>query len=274
VKLPREQENSFMPIRRTGFFASLFLVLAALGTVALPVPTARGAQAQITVAAAISMKDALEALEKRFRERPGVPAITFSLGASGILQKQIEEGAPVDLFISAAPAQMNGLEEKGLLLAGTRKDVAGNRLVLVVPAGSTAVKTVEDLKKAEVLIIAIGETRAVPAGQYAAEALRKLGLFDALQTKFAYAQNVRAVLTYVVGRDADAGFVYETDAKATDKVTIAMPLPAASYPPVVYPAAVIRNSRNTAGAKLFLEFLSSPDARAIFEKYGFTTPAK
>ena len=235
---------------------------------------AQGTQAQITVAAAISMKDVLEALEKKFSERPGAPKVVFNFGASGILQRQIEEGAPIDVFISAAPAQMNALEKKGLLLPGTRRDIAGNRLVLVVPAGSSAVKRVEDLKKPEVRTIAIGETRSVPAGQYAAEALRNLGLFDELQSKFVYAQDVRAVLTYVYGKDADAGFVYETDAKSTGKVAIAAPLPAASYPRVVYPAAVIRGSQYAASAQAFLEFLVSPDARAIFEQYGFTAPAK
>jgi molybdate transport system substrate-binding protein len=258
-----------MPDRRTALFASLFLLLATPFAARVD-----ATQPQITVAAAISMKDALDAVEKRFSERAGAAKVIFFLGASGILQKQIEEGAPVDVFISAAPAQMNALEEKGLLLAGTRRDIAGNRLVLVVPVGSTAVYSLEDLKKPEVNNIAIGEIRSVPAGQYAAEALRNLKLFDELQSKFVYAANVRSVLTYVSSRDADAGFVYETDAKSTDKVTIAMVLPASSYPPVVYPAAVIRNSQNVAAATSFLEFLSSADGRAILEKFGFTAPFK
>ena len=180
----------------------------------------------------------------------------------------------MDVFISAAPAQMNTLEKKNLLLAGTRRDVAGNRLVLVVPVGTSTVKDVEDLKKPEVRTIAIGETRSVPAGQYAAEALRNLKLFDALQPKFVFAQNVRAVLAYVADRDADAGFVYETDAKISDRVAVASALPASSYTPVVYPAAVIRNSQNPAGAKAFIEFLAAPEARSIFQKFGFTPPAE
>jgi len=248
--------------------------LLCAATLATPVVRAQNKPGQITVAAAISMKDALESLQKKFEERADAPEVALSLGASGILEKQIEEGAPVDLFISAAPAQMNTLERKELLLPGTRRDVAGNRLVLVVPAGSTLVKSVDDLKKPEVRTIAIGETRAVPAGQYAAEALRNLKLFDELQPKFVFAQNVRAVLAYVADRDADAGFVYETDAKISDKVAIATPLPASSYTPVVYPAAVIRASQNAAGARAFLDFLASPDGRAIFEKFGFTVPAK
>jgi len=234
----------------------------------------QAAQQQITVAAAISMKDVLQALEKRFSERSGAPKVAFDFGASGILQKQIEQGAPIDVFISAAPAQMNALEEKGLLLAGTRRNIAGNRLVLVVPAGSFAVKQVADLSKPEVHVIALGEPRSVPAGQYAAEALKNLGLFDALKSKFVYAQDVRAVLTYVSERDADAGFVYETDAKSTDKVTIAAPLPATSYTGIIYPGAVIRNSPNATAAKSFFEFLTSADARLIFEQFGFTPPAK
>jgi molybdate transport system substrate-binding protein len=240
----------------------------------IPSARARAQEPQITVAAAISMKDALEALGKRFRERSGAPKTVLSFGASGILERQIEEGAPIDVFISAAPAQMDALEKGGLLLAGTRQNIAGNRLVLVVPSGATIVKSVEDLKKPEVRAIALGEPRSVPAGQYAAEALRNLKVFDALKSKFVYAQDVRAVLAYVSGRDADAGFVYETDAKSTPKVAIAAPLPEGSYTPVVYPAAVIRNSPQAAAAKSFVEFLSSPEARAFFEKYGFTAPAK
>ncbi len=263
-----------MRIHRAGIFVPLVAALVTLCGFASPRTTVQGTQLEITVAAAISMKDAMEALEKRFSARPGAPKVACTLGGSGILEKQIEEGAPVDVFISAAPAEMNALEAKGLLLAGTRRDVTGNRLVLVVPAGSTVVKTVDDLKKPEVRTIAIGETRSVPAGQYAAEALRNLKLFEVLQSKFVFAQNVRAVLAYVADRDADAGFVYETDAKISDRVAIATALPASSHTPIVYPAAVIRGSQNRAGARAFLEFLVSPDAQAILAKYGFTPPAK
>jgi len=229
---------------------------------------------QVTVAAAISMKDVLEAISNLYGRRKGAPDVTLTFGASGILQEQIEQGAPVDVFISAAPAQMNALEKQDVLLEGTRRDIAGNRLVLVVPRGTTAVHTLDDLKKPEVRTIAMGEPRSVPAGQYAAEALRNLGVFGALESKFVYAQDVRAVLTYVAGGDADAGLVYETDARSSSKVTVAAALPASSYTPVVYPAAVVRSSQNPAAAKYYLEYLTSAEARGIFEKYGFTTPAK
>ena len=263
-----------MRIHRTGLFIAVVALLAARGGVVSSPAVAQATPGQITVAAAISMKDALEALAAEFSARPGAPKVVLTFGASGILEKQIEEGAPVDVFLSAAPPQMNALEEKGLLLAGTRRDVAGNRLVLVVPVGTTTVRDVGDLKKPEVRTIAIGETRSVPAGQYAAEALRNLKLFDTLKPKFVFAQNVRAVLAYVADRDADAGFVYETDARISEKVAIALALPASSYTPVVYPAAVIASSQNAAGAKSFLEFLATPEARAIFQKYGFTPPAR
>ena len=262
-----------MRFHRTGLAVFVALLAALVGIPGAPA-AAQATQGQITVAAAISMKDALEALVAEFSARPGAAKAVLTFGASGILEKQIEEGAPVDVFISAAPAQMNTLEQKNLLLAGTRRDVAGNRLVLVVPAGTTLVKDVEDLKKPEVRTIAIGETRSVPAGQYAAEALRNLKLFDTLQPKLVFAQNVRAVLAYVADRDADAGFVYETDARISEKVAIASALPASSYTPVVYPAAVIRSSPNPAGAKAFLEFLATSAARAIFQKFGFTPPAR
>jgi molybdate transport system substrate-binding protein len=230
--------------------------------------------AQVTVAAAISMKDVLEAIAIPYGKRKGAPEVVLTIGASGILQMQIEQGAPVDVFISAAPAQMNALEKQNLLVEGTRRDIAGTRLVLVAPRAATTVHSLEDLKKAEVRTIAMGEPRSVPAGQYAAEALRNLGLFDTLQAKFVYAQDVRAVLTYVAGGDADAGFVYETDAKTSDKVTIAVAAPAGSYTPVVYPAAVVRSSQNPAAARYYLDYLSAAEARGIFEKYGFTLPVK
>jgi len=265
--------------RRIRFFVSTALLFAAAGAGPGGLSPLRAGPSQsqnprVTVAAAISLKDALEAIGNLYGGRKGAPDVTLTFGASGILEKQIEQGAPVDVFISAAPAQMNALEKQNLLLEGTRRDIAGNRLVLVAPRGSTAVHALDDLKRAEVRTIAMGEPRAVPAGQYAAEALHNLGLFDALKTKFVYAQDVRAVLAYVAGGDADAGFVYGTDASSSDEVTIAAAFPAGSYTPVVYPAAVVRGSQNPSAAKRYLEYLGSAEARAAFEKYGFTTPAR
>ncbi|HKO03414.1 MAG TPA: molybdate ABC transporter substrate-binding protein [Candidatus Acidoferrales bacterium] len=264
---------------RARLFVSLALIVLSpmagpRGLFPLRAGTPQVKHPQVTVAAAISLKGVLEGIGNLYGRRKGSPEVTLIFGASGILEKQIEQGAPVDVFISAAPAQMDALEKANLLLKGTRRDIAGNRLVLVTPRGATAVHTLEDLKKPEVRTIAMGEPRSVPAGQYAAEALRTLGLLDALQPKFVYAQDVRAVLTYVAGGDADAGFVYETDAESSDKVTIAAAVPAGSYTPVVYPAAVVHGSQNAAAAKHYLEYLSSVEARAVFEKCGFTTPAR
>jgi len=227
--------------------------------------------AEITVSAAISLKDSLEELAKIYSTvRPNVK-VHFNFGASGTLQQQIEQGAPVDVFISASPAQMNALESKGWIDKDTRKDMVKNRVVLIVPKGKSGVASFQDLTHPDVKVIAVGEPQAVPAGKYAQEVLTHMGLYDQLKTKFVLAKDVRQVLTYVATGNADAGIVYITDALATKDVTVAATAPEDSHPPVVYPVAAIKNSHNWAAAKDFVDFLLSVKARAVFEKYGFVS---
>jgi molybdate transport system substrate-binding protein len=234
--------------------------------------------AEITVSAAISMKDSLEEAAQAYHAQQPNVTVHFNLGASGTLQQQIEQGAPVDVFISASPTQMNSLESKGLLLAGTRKDLVRNRVVLIVPnvkkppADAGAKKIVfsfQDLAKPGVKVIAVGEPQSVPAGKYAQEVLTHFGLYDQLKPKFVLGKDVRQVLTYVATGNADAGIVYATDALTTKDVTVAATAPEDSHSPVVYPIAAIKASQNPAAAKAFIEFLLDAKARAIFEKYGF-----
>ena len=238
-------------------------------------PPRQGSKVELTVSAAISLKDALDEVKQIYTsENPGV-SITVNYGASGTLQLQIEQGAPVDVFLSAAPKQMDALATKGLLLEGTRNDLLRNEIVLVVPKDSTlGISSFQDLTRSNVKQVALGEPATVPAGQYAKEVLTKLGIYDTVNSKAVLAKDVRQVLTYVETGNVDAGIVYSTDALSSSKVKVVAQAPASSHAPVVYPVAVIKGSKNPAAAKEFADFLSSPAARSVFEKYGFELPGR
>jgi molybdate transport system substrate-binding protein len=234
----------------------------------------------ITVSAAISLKDALDELGPIFqvqqhRKNGGTgTAVTYNYGGSGTLARQIEQGAPVDVFFSAAEKQMDELAAQGLIVADTRRDLVGNALVLIAPAQSMTLHSFQDLSNAAVKTIALGEISTVPAGMYARQTLEHLGLFAAVEKKVVYAKDVRAVLTYVETGNADAGLVYQTDAKTSQKIRVIAVAPADSHDPILYPAAVLRDAKDKAAARAFLEFLQEPDARAVFQKYGFTSAEK
>jgi molybdate transport system substrate-binding protein len=234
----------------------------------------------LTVSAAISLKDALDDLGPIFqvqqhRKNGGSgTAVTYNYGGSGTLARQIEQGAPVDVFLSAAEKQMDELAAQGLIVADTRRDLVGNALVLIAPVQSTALHSFQDLSNAAVKTIALGEASTVPAGVYARQTLEHLGLFAALEKKVVYAKDVRAVLTYVATGNADAGLVYQTDANTSQEIRVIAVAPADSHDPILYPAAVLRDAKDKAAARAFLEFLQGPDARAVFQKYGFTSAEK
>jgi len=247
--------------------------LAASASAFRSVVYAQSQKSEITVSAAASLKDVLAEIASAFNaEQPGA-AIHFNLGASGTLQQQIEQGAPVDVFISASPAQMDALAAKGLLLAGTRSDLARNALVLIVPAAGSSVASFQDLSSTAVKVIAIGEPQTVPAGKYAQEVLTRYGLYDSLKPKFVLGKDVRQVLTYVASGNADAGLVYATDARTTPEVKVAAVAPEDSHAPIVYPVAVVKDSKNPDAAKAFVGFLLSAKAQDLFKKYGFS-PAR
>ena len=235
----------------------------------MPISRAQTAKHDITVSAAVSLKDALDEAAALYRSQKPGTVVHFNLGGSGTLRRQIEEGAPVDIFISAASEEMDKLESQNLLLLGTRKNLARNRVVLIVPAGEVGIKSFQDLAKLEVRHIAMGEPQTVPAGMYAREILTHLSLYDQLKPKFVLTKDVRQVLTYVATGNVDAGIVYATDARMSSKVKVVADAPEGSHSPVIYPVAIIKASRNPAGAKEFEAFLQGAQARAVFEKYGF-----
>ena len=249
--------------------AAILVLLSAAGAGFARLRYTQEAQQQLTVSAAISLKDALDKVAQLYRAEWPDTVIHFNLGASGTLQRQIEQGAPVDIFISASEDQMDWLESKGLLLAGTRRNLLRNAIVLIVPKGKTGIASFQDLARPEVKVIAVGEPQTVPAGKYAQEVLTHFHLYEQLKPKFVLGNDVRQVLTYVSTGNADAGIVYATDAKTTDQVTVAATAPEDSHSPVIYPVAILKSSKEADQAKRFLDFLAGTKAQEVFGKYGF-----
>ena len=250
-------------------FLSLCMVLAMV-----LVPAATLAQTELTILAAASLTDALTEIGQMYQlSHPDVKPV-FSFAASGALQTQIEQGAPCDLFVSAAQKQMDALEEQNLLDADSRIDLLENKVVLIVPKGKEAPASFETIGDAPV--IAIGEPGSVPVGQYSMEIFDALGLTEALtaeEGKLINAKDVREVLTYVATGNVDAGIVYATDAMTEENVTVMAQAPEGSHKPVIYPAAVITSSAQSESAKDFLAFLTTPSVSEVFSKYGFTALA-
>lgn len=223
----------------------------------------------ITVSAAASLTDAMEEVRLGWQqERPDV-VLTFNFGSSGSLQAQIEQGAPVDVFISAASKQMDVLQQQGLILTDTRKNLLTNQVVLIEPKKASALKDFSSLRDATVQRVAIGDPASVPVGKYSQEVLTSLGIFESVKPKLVLTKDVRQVLSYVETGNVDAGIVYLTDAKGSEQVRMVAIAPEKSHSPVVYPIAVLRDSKNIDAARKFEQFLFSQQAKAVFQKYGF-----
>ena len=228
---------------------------------------------EITISAAISVKNAFEEIGKTFMEKHPGTKVVFNFGASGDLARQIEAGAPVDIFASAAQKDMDDIGKKDLIAANSRKNFAKNAVVLVKPANSgIPLQSLKDLQREEVRKIAIGNPKTVPAGRYAEEALRHFNLWDAVKDKLIFAENVRQVLDYVARDEVDAGLVYSTDPMARSKeVKVVMKLPEGSHQPVVYPIGVIKGTKVETLARAFVDFVISAEGQRILSQYGFIT---
>ncbi len=225
---------------------------------------------EILVSTAISLKDAFEELGELYERQSGV-AVRLNLGSSGVLQKQIEGGAPADVFASAGMRQMDVLESAGLIAPGTRRTFARNRLVVVLPSGSPLeLESFEGLAGPEWARLAIGNPQTVPAGQYAAEALEHLRIWDRLQARLVPAGNVRQVLDYVVRGEVDAGFVYASDVPSSrGKAVIAAAAPEGSHAPILYPIAQVRDAASPGEARAFIDLVAGGSGQAILERHGF-----
>lgn len=233
------------------------------------------APVELTVSAAASLTDALQALQPAFEADHPHLKLVFNFGGSGALQQQIEQGAPVDLFLSAATQNMQALSDKGLIDEAHRVNLLTNTLVAVVPKDrAIALSGFADLTRSEIRHIAIGAPESVPAGAYAKEAIDRAKLWETLQPKIVQAKDVRQVLQYIESGNADAGFVYKTDAIAADKTDIAFEAAPAAHAPIGYPLGIMKASKHQTEAVELFEYLRSEAALGVFLKYGFTVPGE
>ena len=224
----------------------------------------------LTISVASSVQDAMKDIKILYRKKNPNVYINYNYGSSGSLQQQIEQGAPTDIFLSAAPKQMNALQRKGLLLTETRQDLLKNRVVLIVLKGTNNNLTFGSLNKAEFKKVALGDPASVPAGQYGKEVLSSLELYKKIDSKLIFGKNTRQIVFYVETGNVDAGLVYETDVRISEKVKIVDTASESYHSPIIYPVSVIRNSKYPEEAKKFTEFLFSEEVKNIFQNYGFS----
>lgn len=249
------------------------LALAAAATTA--VGAAQAAPREPTFSVAVSLKEAVEELGRRFMQAHSGVTLRYNFGPSGELQKQIEAGAPIDLFLSAAERQMDELARRGLVVPATRRVFARNVLVAVKPLDSRLdLAKPTDLLDSRVRSIVIGNPKTVPAGQYAEQSLRALGIWERLGGRLVFAENVRQALEYVSRGEVDAGFVYASDlASRPGRVKEAFRPGEDTYQPITYPVAVVTGAREQALAEAFIRLLLSPEGQAVLARFGFQPPA-
>ncbi|NHM29413.1 molybdate ABC transporter substrate-binding protein [Bacillus sp. C11] len=246
---------------------SLLIVLSACA--AKDVPSQKQEESEITISAAASLNDALKEIKTTFEKKHKNIHLSINLGGTGALQQQIIQGAPVDVFISAAKDKFDDLIQKGLIKKEDSKDLLGNKLVLITPKRHSAIQSFSDLSDNRVSRVAIGTPATVPAGMYAKQALQKYQVWDKLTPKLIQAKDVRQVLTYVETGSVDAGIVYLTDAKVSNKVKIVETASEDMHDPIIYPAGIIKETKHHKEAAIFLKYLKSTSAKKTFEKYGF-----
>lgn len=248
--------------------AIAILLTVGLSTVSEKQAEAASKKTEIIVSAAASLQDSLDKIAVLYEKQHPDIDLVFNYGASGTLQKQIEQGAPADLFFSAGDKQMKALVDGGLV--SDNKELLKNQLVLVVPSDSkTPITTITQLTDKAFKKIAVGQPESVPAGQYAQQSLTAKNVWDTLQSKLVYGKDVRAVLSYVETGNADAGFVYKTDALTSSKVKIALTVGAHVHTAINYPVGIVKESDHQAEAKAFYTYVQTKEASSIFTGFGF-----
>jgi molybdate transport system substrate-binding protein len=226
---------------------------------------------ELIVSAAVSLQKGLEIAKPLYEAAHPNVKLIFNFGSSGALQQQMEQGAPVDVFLSAGQEQMDGLINKDLIR--TSQTILTNELVLIIPSDNHRDWTsLESLTTDEVATIAIGQPESVPAGLYAQQALKALGLWDKLQSKLVFAKDVRQVLTYVETGNAEAGFVYKTDALLSTKSIKRINVPTDLHQPILYPAGILMDSKHQTEALAFYNYLTRKEAKSVFIGLGFREP--
>jgi len=265
-----------------GMFVVLFVVLLLLSACgekpseanqASPNPQTNAKSVELTISAAASLTDALQEIKTNYENNNKGVKLLFNFAGSGTLQQQIEQGAPVDLFISAATKNMQALVDKQLIKQEQHTKLLANELVVITASDSKmTLKDVNELQNKDILKIAIGIPESVPAGSYAKEALNRAGVWEALQPKLVQAKDVRQVLQYVETRNAEVGFVYKTDALTSEKVQVAYTIDQAAYTPIEYPMGIVKASAHAKEAEELYNYLQTKEAMEVFLKYGFSSP--
>jgi molybdate transport system substrate-binding protein len=264
-------KNGGFKIRSMVGFLLVFAVIALGACTRAQTTIAPAVHIELNVCAGVGLTDVLTEINNLYMQKNKNVTIVANFAASGTLQKQIEQGAPEDVFISAATKQMDALQNGGLIINETRRDLLNNKVVLVVPTNSTLdITDFMDLLNEDVTQIAIGDPEFVPAGTYGIQALDAYGITEQLRLKLILCNDVRQVLSYVESGNVDAGIVYATDAVISGNVKIVAEAPDEVNRKIVFVVAVIKSSKNVEVAKAYITFLSSDEAGAIFEKYGFS----
>ncbi len=251
-----------------GFMVMMVAVL--LAGCASPASTQPEKQTEVTIAAAASLQGALTEIGDMYEKSNPQVKLTFIFAGSGTLQKQIEEGAAVDVFISAGKKQMKALDEKGMLVKDTQRNLLSNSLVLIVQTDADTPEDLAGLSDPSFKAIALGNPDSVPAGTYSKEALTEAGLYDSLSGRMVQGKDVKEVLTWVETGNAEAGFVYQSDAKNSKKVKVAFEVDSSLHSPILYPAALIKDRPASEAAGAFMEYLISAEAESLFKAHGFT----
>lgn len=233
--------------------------------------SADGEPVELTVLAAASLTDVCDEIKTMYEAEYTDVTLTFSYGGSGALQAQIEEGVPCDVFISAATRQMSALDEEGLMVSDSIRNLLENKVVLIVPKDSGSdITSFEDAATDKVAMIGLGEPGSVPVGQYSEEIFTTLGILDEVKAKVNYGSDVRTVLSWVETSSVDCGVVYATDAYISDGVDIVCEAPEGSCRQVIYPAGIVAASEKQEAAEQFIEYLESDEIMELFASYGFS----
>jgi molybdate transport system substrate-binding protein len=257
-----------MALSCRGLLVILLMALAGAGPDGRIAAANRVSADDLLVSAAASLTDAVTDIAREYERDSGM-RVALNFGSSSGLARQIVNGAPVDVFLSADEVQMNTVARAGLLDAATRVDLLSNQLVLVMPAGAAPVRSPTDLAGAAVRRVALANPDAVPAGVYARRYLESLGLWTAIEPKVVPTLDVRAALAAVDSGNADAAFVYRTDAVVARRAVIVFDVPLADGPRIAYPAACLKHAPHPTAARAFLAYLRGPKARAVFDRFGF-----
>lgn len=225
---------------------------------------------EIIISTAVSLTDAVEEIKTAFNEEYPNVTVTYNYGSSGKLAEQISQGAPADIFLSASKKDMDGLTEKELIINESRFDFASNAVVVIAEKDSdVTLSTIEDLPNASFTNFAMGHTESMPLGRYAKEAFENANIWDEMEDKLVFGSDVRQVLSYVEQGNAELGVVFTTDTVTSDKVKVVLEVDPSLHGPIIYPAAIVKETKNETAANAYLQFLKDEKGRAILESFGF-----